>query len=143
MILPKFHTADNVEHIAESREAYFDERLRNAENAKTDTKRDRRIAMRECKWCFYFGHMMAGQAFTEYTCAGCGERKMHSNTAVPKLCEECADRLDACRCCGGAREWKRDAPRPTTKLSKPRRKHSREGRVRCDICSPLRCSKAK
>jgi len=28
------------------------------------------------------------------------------------------------------------------RVSQPRRKHSRDGSVRCDLCSPLRCSKA-
>jgi hypothetical protein len=35
-----------------------------------------------------------------------------------------------------------DASRDLYPRSKPRRKHSRDGSVRCPICAPLRCSRA-
>lgn len=87
--------------------AYFRDALNRYETARRDGKRDQRVAMRECRFCFYFAHGMAGQAFTAYTCKGCDTEQMHSNTAVPKLCAECSTKLDACRRCGGTLEWPR------------------------------------
>lgn len=105
MSVPKPWTDADVAHMAESREAYFDDRLRNADKARADAKREQRIAMHECKFCFYFGHGMAGQAFTDYICAGCGTEQMHGNTAVPKLCHDCGNKMNACVRCGGTLEW--------------------------------------
>ena len=118
MSVPKPWTDADVAHMAESREAYFDDRLRNADKARADAKRERRIAMHECRFCFYFGHGMAGQAFTDYVCAGCGTEQMHGNTSVPKLCHDCGNKMNACVRCGGTMEWKR-VKEPT---SKPRRR---------------------
>ena len=98
-------SADDIKSTGESRQLFFRDALKRYELARTDGKRDQREASHECRFCFYFGHGMAGQAFTEYTCKGCDTEQMHSNTAVPKLCESCAIGMDACRRCGGPLEW--------------------------------------
>lgn len=98
-------SADDIKSTGESRALHFRDALRRYELARTDGKRDQRQASYECRFCFYFGHGMAGQAFTEYTCKGCGTEQMYANTAVPKLCDDCATKMDACRRCGGTREW--------------------------------------
>jgi hypothetical protein len=100
-------TADNVAKTGESRELHFVDYLRRSERARKDSKREQRLAMHECRWCFYVGHGLAGQALTEYTCACCQTEQVHGNTAVPKLCMGCAEGLGACVRCGGTREWKK------------------------------------
>jgi hypothetical protein len=114
-------TAKDIASTGESRQLHFRDALKRYELARTDGKHDQRVAMRECRFCFYFGHGMAGQAFTEYTCKGCDTEQMHPNTAVPKLCDECTDAMGACRRCGGTREWP-DLPLVPVKPKKPRRR---------------------
>lgn len=97
--------ADTVRSIGRSRELHFADYLRRGAKAKTDKQRKQRVAVRECRFCFYVSRGMAGQAFTKYDCMACGTPCVHSNTAVPKLCESCADELGACVRCGGLREW--------------------------------------
>jgi hypothetical protein len=106
MTTPKPWTASDVVSAGESRAMYFEDRLKNADKARTDAKREQRVAMHECKFCFYFGHGLAGQAFTDYVCAGCSTEQMHGNTAVPKLCRDCGNKMNACVRCGGTMEWK-------------------------------------
>ena len=43
---------------------------------------------------------IAGQAFTRYECAICAEIGTHHNTAVPKVCRKCANKLNVCETCG-------------------------------------------
>ena len=55
--------------------------------------------------------MLAGQGFTEFTCALCGKPDIWSNTNTPKFCSECSERLNMCQRCGadlgedGCYEW--------------------------------------
>ena len=114
-------SADDITKTGESRALHFRDALKRYELARRDGKHDQRVAMRECRFCFYFAHGMAGQAFTAYTCKGCDAEQMHSNTAVPKLCTECSTKLDACRRCGGQREWP-DVPALATPPKKARRR---------------------
>ena len=97
--------AKTVEAIGRSRQLYFLDYQRRAERALVDGSRDQRKALRECRFCFYVSSGMAGQAFTSFHCGACGNEAHHPNTAVPKLCEMCADKLGACVRCGGEREW--------------------------------------
>jgi hypothetical protein len=98
-------TISDVQRTGVSREGFFGESLRRAERAAKDAKLDQRQALKECKLCFYFGHGLAGQAFTQYECRACNEPQMHANTRVPVLCSDCATTLGACVSCGGSREW--------------------------------------
>lgn len=54
----------------------------------------------ECIECQEKGPFVAGQAFTEYTCTICGKKKVWHNTAVPKVCDECAQKFGLCQTCG-------------------------------------------
>lgn len=109
-------SANDIKNTGESRALHFRDALKRYEAARTDARRDQRIASHECLFCFYFGHGMAGQAMTEYTCKGCDKEQMHGNTAVPKLCASCAKDMDACRRCGGQFAW----PGPKPEIRKPR-----------------------
>lgn len=66
-----------------------------------DPDRAKRMEQCECLACFYLtGSCFAGQAFTSWACQACEvEQPMHPNTAVPKLCLECADRYSLCTQC--------------------------------------------
>lgn len=67
-------------------------------------KEARQLALR-CRHCFYLsGLRVAGQAFTEWECARCGEERTHPNTAVPALCDTCAKETGLCVTCMGDRE---------------------------------------
>lgn len=103
------HDKETVTALGESRKLHFQDWLRRQEQAQTDAKKKIRRAVRECKWCFYVNWGMSGQAFTAFICEACAEESNHPNTAVPKLCNACADKLGACVRCCGSREWKREA----------------------------------
>ena len=64
-----------------------------------DLRRDDRLAKQECKMCFY-RTKIAGQAFTEWKCKACDRSGNNSDTAVPELCMECAEKYRLCRHCG-------------------------------------------
>lgn len=61
-----------------------------------------RTAESVCQWCWYRQKgRVSGQAFTEYTCANCGEIQSWPNTGVPQLCDFCATKHRLCKeCCG-------------------------------------------
>ena len=65
-----------------------------------DPDRERRLELNICKDCFY-SVTLAGQAFWPYTCEACKKELMHHNTAVPRLCLECAKSSNRCRDCTG------------------------------------------
>lgn len=67
-----------------------------------DDKRKERLAIRECRSCYYFDRgRMAGQAFTEFACQLCHAKAMHGDTVVPKGCWACSDMWHICvRCMG-------------------------------------------
>jgi hypothetical protein len=66
-----------------------------------DGQKERRLAERECAWCFYLRSKLAGQAFTRWQCMLCEDEHQHSNTAVPRLCSTCSDTFGLCVSCGG------------------------------------------
>ena len=69
---------------------------------RKDTNRDKRLEKQLCLTCYYLrAGIVAGQAFTEYTCRICGEKQMHPNTNTPKICKPCAVENDLCVKCGG------------------------------------------
>ena len=79
--------------------------LRKALNYHRDTEREARLGARQCPWCWYFRrHRVAGQAFTDWTCAGCGAEKSHANTATPRLCAACAEKYGLCCECAADME---------------------------------------
>lgn len=66
-----------------------------------DPQREERMKQCVCLACAYVrGPYFAGQAFTAWTCEACEkEQPSWPNTAVPKLCLECADRYGLCTRC--------------------------------------------
>jgi hypothetical protein len=68
-----------------------------------DPRLKNRLARHECKACYYEVRL-AGQAFTRYECQQCSKPAMHHNTAVPRLCDNCADKGVLCARCGKARD---------------------------------------
>lgn len=53
----------------------------------------------ECEDC-KCKNIIAGQAFTKYTCQECDQEFMHHHTAVPKVCKECSEEYNLCERCG-------------------------------------------
>lgn len=77
---------------------------------RRDESRATRRAHRECRYCWHYGHGLAGQAFTPFACEACDVEKHHHNTAVPRFCDDCADEHGICVRCGADRELKTPAP---------------------------------
>lgn len=69
-------------------------------NLEIDPERDRRHDEQLCQLCFYGPPKMAGQAFTTTNCGACEIEMRFSNTAVDRLCTECANKRACCRECG-------------------------------------------
>ena len=63
-------------------------------------KRDR-LKANMCKYCFYRGSRMVGQAFTPWTCRVCLKEDQHHNTGVPRVCSPCGKKHSLCLECGG------------------------------------------
>ncbi len=85
--------------------SYASEKVRQAASRAviiaSDGEREIRLEQHLCLKCHYYGGGFAGQAFTDWSCKLCGKLSSHPNTAVPKLCSECADAYDLCSsCCG-------------------------------------------
>ena len=58
-----------------------------------------------CKKCLFEEKgMLAGQAFTEFTCALCDKHDVWGNTNVPKFCYSCSKKLNMCQRCGAPLE---------------------------------------
>lgn len=88
--------------------------LHKALSFHADAEREERLKAHQCPWCWYFRRGgIAGQAFTEWTCSGCGAETMHHNTATPRLCVACAEKYGLCVECEGDIEM-----RPRKKLER-------------------------
>lgn len=62
----------------------------------------RQVASKKCKVCYYLREpRMAGQAFTNFECANCGETTAHHNTNTPRYCATCCADNELCQSCGG------------------------------------------
>lgn len=70
-------------------------------SALLDSDLTKRQKAQECKCCFYLSSGLAGQAFTEWTCAVCGAKDCWANTATPRVCKDCATKHALCVRCGG------------------------------------------
>ena len=46
--------------------------------------------------------MLSGQGFTDFKCSLCGKIDTWHNTNVPKICDECSNKLNVCQRCGGS-----------------------------------------
>lgn len=60
-----------------------------------------RLPENKCRYCFYMGGGLAGQAFTNWKCVVCDKEDLWPNTAVPKVCSKCAKKNELCVTCGG------------------------------------------
>lgn len=81
-----------------------------------DTRREQRLAVHECKRCFYLRGRVCGQAMTEWHCGICQNRHMHHNTCTPAACHGCAKEHKLCRYCGGDLDMRRNRrkfPKPS------------------------------
>jgi hypothetical protein len=93
-----------------SNETYFRNRrvkstLTLAESLLHDPEKERRLAEQRCILCYYTIRI-SGQAFTAYKCGECSTEFMHHNTSVPKLCLECARKLNLCAECAAEIEFR-------------------------------------
>lgn len=74
--------------------------VKRAIKAGGDTQKSARLSRLQCPACFYLRNPVSGNSFAPYVCEGCGQEHQHHNTAVPRLCRECASTFGACRSCG-------------------------------------------
>ena len=58
-----------------------------------------RLERQECIRCFYKG-VIAGSAFTNYTCKCCNKEFSYHCTAIPDFCPQCARDNNICQRCG-------------------------------------------
>lgn len=96
-----------VQSATERAQSYTEIAIKRAERMQTDPEKTKRRKAGECRWCFYSGAKLAGQAFTPWACARCDAQFSHPNTAVPALCRDCADKAKLCVTCMGDREGRR------------------------------------
>ncbi len=94
-------TALQVNHANEMANNAKDNVVSRALNVFQDPQREKRLKECLCLACAYIRQgMLAGQTFTRWTCAACEKPQPEwPNTAVPKLCLECADRYGLCVRC--------------------------------------------
>ncbi len=76
--------------------------LKMLQDYNTDRDSHRRHKVQLCRTCHYLrSGMIAGQAFTDYTCRVCDNVFGYHNTNTPKICTTCANKLNLCVKCGG------------------------------------------
>ncbi len=91
---------EEMYHRTHHARTFRDSAIDKARRAEADAERGKRHEQHLCPWCYYFMRgRIAGQAFTEWTCAHCRGTFMHHNTATPRLCPACAATLEACADC--------------------------------------------
>ena len=71
------------------------------------------------------------------------EQRLSQPSVIRNVCDAAGVDMAAFRASGLEGYDLKFLRRAFKRLPRLRRNHSRDGRVRCDICSPLRCSKAK
>lgn len=103
-----------VQSATDRARQYAESSLCKALRYNADSEREERLKAHQCPWCWYFRRpVIAGQAFTEWTCSGCGAEAQHANTATPRLCVACAEKYGLCVQCTGDIEM-----RPRKKLER-------------------------
>jgi ribosomal protein S27E len=68
-------------------------------NTKPLTSFHEALPKKQCTSCAE-RRIVAGQAYTRFECAICAEIGRHHNTAIPKVCRKCANKLNVCERCG-------------------------------------------
>lgn len=69
---------------------------------EADSNRVLREARHICATCWYFFHSrFGGNSMTYCHCGICGKEMVFGNTAVDKVCPECAAEHELCTQCGG------------------------------------------
>jgi hypothetical protein len=69
-------------------------------NVLADRDRTQRLEQRLCASCFYLKRgQLVGHAFTNWKCLACEKEQSHPNTGVPKLCDDCTWKYNACASC--------------------------------------------
>ncbi len=107
-------TPEQISDTTEFRHAMYQDQLAQIKRLTEDPQKEARQAALRCVMCWYQGGI-AGQAFTNYTCVGCGARSQHHNTNTPVLCPSCAGNKALCQNCGAQREYHLIEPKPRKK----------------------------
>lgn len=79
---------------------HYKEIKKNIEAYESDSSKERRVRINECKSCFYLKNGSALQAFTEYECRNCEIKQMWHNSRIPRYCNYCATEHQVCIRCG-------------------------------------------
>jgi ribosomal protein L37AE/L43A len=81
--------------------ARFDSIRANVANAIADEGKAVRYKQYLCPMCAYIDiRGLAGQAFTNWKCDICSQEFTYHTTAVPHVCEKCAETWHVCTKCG-------------------------------------------
>lgn len=72
--------------------------LRSADEVTNDPKKEERLKEQLCVSCFY-RVSIAGQRFTYRNCMICESEMQFSSTKVDKICQKCANEINACKHC--------------------------------------------
>lgn len=100
--------ARRVNAISAIKSQRFDAKVQRILRAVTDPDKARRLADRQCLYCFYLpDSRLAGQAFTKWQCRYCDHEGSHPNTHTPECCSDCSDELGLCVDCGGRLDMQR------------------------------------
>jgi hypothetical protein len=82
--------------------SYAEDALAAVASFNADEQRAARKTACECRTCFYLrSSRIGGAAMTYWNCGLCGVENLHSSTATPRICRECAEEHELCAECGG------------------------------------------
>lgn len=93
-------TENDISCESDRCKTYIDSQVARGYKLLLDEHKNKRIIENMCKYCFYNGWGVAGQAMTEWRCRYCLKDYIWDNTNHPLICNKCAQEHTLCIKCG-------------------------------------------
>ena len=89
-----------IKRATESKNMRIDHMRKKLKKYDEDEKKEARLKLKLCKYCYYVDDMIGGAAITYSKCENCDERIVNSSTNIDKYCNKCSEEHNICVHCG-------------------------------------------